>query len=163
MTNFNSSKVEELHNLLKNKVEKFRISEIKPDETEIMKFCDLIGENNSIFLDDSPAIKAGFEGKLVHPGYLMSLTNPIVQLILIKEGADLFSNLAKAFIHVGSEVEFFKPLLMNKKYKIKVDLSEPIEKKGKKGVYCSIIFKFSVLDENNDIYAIDNHICFFRF
>jgi len=163
MIDFNSSKVEEFYDLLKKKVEKLRISEIKPNETEIMKFCNLIGENNLIFIDKSAAIKAGFESKLVHPGYLLSLTNPIVQLILIKEGAELFLNLAKAFIHVGSEVEFYKPLLMDKKYKIKVDLSEPIEKKGKKGVYCSIIFKFLVLDENNDIYAIDNHICFFRF
>ncbi|MFW9898403.1 MAG: hypothetical protein ACFFDO_04000 [Candidatus Thorarchaeota archaeon] len=162
MTNISSSKIEELNGRLKKNMEEIGITEIKPNEMEILKYCELIEDNNLIFRDDSTAIKAGFEGKIIHPGYLMSLTNPLVQQILTKNGPDLFSNLVKAFIHVGSEVDFFKPLLMNKKYKIKAELSEPIEKKGKKRVYCSITFKFSVLDENDDIYAIDNHICFFR-
>ncbi|MFX0186908.1 MAG: hypothetical protein ACFE8A_04130 [Candidatus Hodarchaeota archaeon] len=162
MTNISSSKIEELNMRLKKNMEDIGITEIDQDEMEIVKYCELIEDNNLIFRDDSTAIKAGFESKIIHPGYLMSLTNPLVQQILTKSGPDLFSNLVKAFIHVGSEVEFFMPLLMNKKYTIKVELSEPIEKKGKKGVYCSITFKFSVLDENNNIYAIDNHICFFR-
>jgi len=142
-------KVERLNYLLQRNIEEIGITEIKPDEVEIGKFCELIEDTN-------------FEGKIVHPGYIMSFTNPIVQQILTKGGPELFSGLVKAFIHVGSEVEYIKPILINKNYKLKVGLSEPVEKSGKKGSFCCISFIFSVLDENNDICVIDNHNCFYK-
>ena len=142
-------KVERLNYLLQRNIEEIGITEIKPDEVEIRKFCEVIEDTD-------------FEGKIVHPGYIMSLTNPIVQQILTKGGPELFSGLVKAFIHVGSEVEYFKPMIMQKKYKIKVALSEPIEKTGKKGSFCCISFIFSVYDEDNELYTRDNHICFYK-
>ncbi len=162
MTSISPSKMEELHRRLNKNIEEIGITEINPDENEIIKYCELIEENNLIFKDDSAAKNVGFEGKIIHPGYMMSLTIPIVQQILTKGGPELFKGLIKAFIHVGSEVEYIKPMVINKMYKIKTELSEPVEKSGKKGSYCSISFIFSVLDENNEIHAIDNHICFYR-
>ena len=162
MAENNRSKAEELNRKLKKNVEEIGMYEFIPDDKEIIKFCDLIGDDNLIYLDNIAAEKAGFEGKVIPPSYMTTLTNPLVQLILTRDGPHLFSKLVKAFIHVGSEIEFFKPMTMNKKYKIKTELSEPIKKSGKKGVFYNIIFKFSVLDENNIICAVDNHDCFFK-
>ena len=53
-------------------------------------------------------------------------------------------------------------MLLNKKYKVKIDLTEPVKKTGKKGTYYSVVFKTSVLDENDTIYAIDNHEFFIK-
>jgi len=162
MTGIIQSKIEELHRRLNENIEEIGITEIKIDENEIIKYCELIKENNLIFKDDKVAINAGFEGKIIHPSYITSLTNPIVQQIIIKGGPELYSSLIKAYIHVGSEVEYKKPMVMNKKYKIKTELSESVEKTGKKGSFCSNSFTFSVMDENNDVYAIENHISFYK-
>ena len=154
MKNIDPSKIKELHNRLKKNIKEIGSTIIDPKEREIVKFSELINDNNLVFSDDS--------AKIIPLSYMMSLTNPVVQQILTHGGPELFSGLIKAFIHVGSEVEYIKPMLMNKKYKLRTELSEPVEKSGEKGSYCSISFIFSVLDENNDIHAIDNHICFYK-
>ena len=162
MTEASTSKVEELKRFLKKNIEEIGTYEFQPDEDEITKFCELIGDNNLIYLNDKVAIEAGFEGKIIPASYITSLTNPMVQLILTKDGPQLFSRLVKAFIHVGSEIELLKPMIMNKKHRINVELSEPIKKSGKKGVYYNIMIKLAVLDEYNTTCVIDNHDCFFK-
>ena len=63
----------------------------------------------------------------------------------------------------SSEVEFFKPMPLENKYKIKIETTEPVEKKGKLGTYYSVIFNTSVLDETGeDLYALEKHDFFFK-
>ncbi|MBD3229399.1 MAG: hypothetical protein GF329_14535 [Candidatus Lokiarchaeota archaeon] len=138
------------------------IRELIINEKEIIKFCELINDNNEIYYNNSEAKKSGFEGKLVPPGYIMNLTNPYIQKIFIKGGAEFFPGLIKGVIHVGSKIKYFKPMIMDKKFKIKIENSEPVEKSGEKGSYYSVIIKLSILDQEDTVYAIDNHEFFFK-
>ena len=154
--------IRDFHKTLLNIIDDFGLKEININENEIAEFCNLINDNNLIYLDDDSANEAGLEGKILPPGYFMNLTTKFIYEIFIKGGPDLFaSKIIKGLIHTKSDVEFFKPILMNKKYKIKIELSEPIKKEGAKGTYYSIIFQISLLDNEFNVYAVDNHDFFF--
>jgi len=147
---------------IKEVVREMGTQEIELDEREINKFCELIEDNNSIYLDDALAIKTGYKGRLIPPGYFMSITNRAISQFFIIIGPEFYQKFATGVIHTSSEVEFYSPMLLNKKYKVKIDLTEPVKKTGKKGTYYSVVFKTSVLDENDTIYAIDNHEFFIK-
>ncbi len=147
---------------IKEVVKEMGTQEIELDEREINKFCELIDDNNSIYLDDAVAIKTGYKGRLIPPGYFLSITNRAISQFFIIIGPEFYQKFATGVIHTSSEVEFYSPMLLNKKYKVKIDLTEPVKKTGKKGTYYSIVFKTSVLEENNIIYGIDNHEFFIK-
>jgi acyl dehydratase len=154
--------VEKFKIRIKEVIKELGIQDLEPNEGEIIKFCKLINDDNPIYQDDSAAIKAGYKGKLIPPGYLMSITNRSISQFFIIIGPEFYQKLATGVIHVYSEVEFFNPMLLNRKYKVKIDLTEPVEKSGNKGSYYSVIFKVSVLDDDDITYAIDNHEFFFK-
>lgn len=147
---------------IKEVVREMGTQEIDIDEREINKFCELIDDNNSIYLDDAVAIKTGYKGRLIPPGYFMSITNRAISQFFIIIGPEFYQKFATGVIHTSSEVEFYCPMLLNKKYKVKIDLTEPVKKTGKKGTYYSVVFKTFILDENDTIYAIDNHEFFIK-
>ena len=145
------SLAKELHMELKKAEQEIGIREVDPIEEEIKKFCEIIEDNNSIY----------FIKMIFPPGYIMNLTNRVIQEVFIKIGPFFISKI-KGVIHVGSEVNILKVMSMKQNYKIKIETSEPVEKMGKKGKYYSIIFKTSILDKNNDVCVIDNHDFFFK-
>lgn len=162
MKNDIESVIRDFHKTLLNTIDDFGLKEINIEENEIKEFCNLINDNNLIYFDDNRANEAGLDGKILPPGYFMNLTTKFIYEIFVKGGPDLFaSKVVKGLIHMKSDVEFFKSILMNKKYKIKIELSEPIKKEGTKGTYFSIIFKISLLDNEFNVYATDNHDFFF--
>ena len=149
-----SSMAEELHHALKKVEEEIGFEEIAPIEKEIQKFCEIIDDNNPAYFTEG----------IFPPGYVMNLTNRVIQKVFIKIGP-LFmgkNSKIKGLIHVGSVVEFLKPMPLNKKYKIKIETSEPKEKTGKKGTYYAVVFKTIIVDENDAIYALDYHDFFFK-
>jgi len=154
--------VDKFKTRIKEVIGEMGTQEIDIDEREINKFCELIDDNNSIYLDDAVAIKTGYKGRLIPPGYFMSITNRAISQFFIIIGPEFYQKFATGVIHTSSEVEFYSPMLLNKKYKVKIDLTEPVKKTGKKGTYYSIVFKTSILDENDTIYAIDNHEFFIK-
>ena len=126
--------IKDFHKTLLNVINDFGLKEININENEITEFCNLINDNNLIYLDDNTANKSGLDGKILPPGYFMNLTTKFIYEIFVKGGPDLFSNkIVKGLIHMNSSVEFFKPILMNNKYKIKIELSDPMKKEGTKG------------------------------
>ena len=147
----NLSLVEDLLVALKKAEKEIGIIEIEPIEEEIKKFCLIIDDNNPIY----------FTKSIFPPGYIMNLTNRVIQEVFINIGPAFISKI-RGIIHVGSEVKFMKVMSMEQNYKIKIETSEPIEKKGKKGSYYSIIFKTSILDQKDEVCAIDDHDFFFK-
>lgn len=146
-----NSLINDLHLALKQAEKDIGIIEIEPLEDEIKKLCEIIEDNNKIY----------FEKSLFPPGYIMNLTNRVIQDVFFKIGP-LFISKIKGLIHVGSEVKYLKLMSLKHSYKIKLEFSRPIEKRGKEGIYYSIIFKTSILDGNNDVCAIDDHDFFFK-
>jgi len=142
---------DELHETLKNVEKKVGIEEVQPDRKEIEKFCDIIGDTNPIYVEKG----------IFPPGYIMNLTNRVIQKIFIEIGP-LFISKIRGLIHVGSKVEFLKPMPLDISYTIKIETSKPKEKTGKKGTYYSSIFKTTIFDKDNDVHAIDHHEFFFK-
>ncbi len=151
MSNTLSSVVKELDDALKNATDEIGLAEIEPLEKELIKFCELIDDNNPEY----------FKGDVFPPGYLMNLTNRVIQKVFIKIGP-LFVSKVRGLIHVNSDVEFLKPMSMNEKYKVKIETTEPVEKKGKMGVYYDVIFKTKIFNEKDELCAVDNHDFFFK-
>jgi hypothetical protein len=146
-----SSLANDLHETLKNVENDVGTEKIQPDRKEIEKFCSIIGDSNTLY----------FEKGLFPPGYIMNLTNRVIQKFFIEIGP-MFISKIRGLIHVGSKVEFRKPMSFDKSYVIKVETSEPVEKKGKQGTYYSIIFKTVITDEDDEIHAVDLHDFFFK-
>lgn len=151
MSDTTSSVVKELDEALKNATAEIGLDEIEPLEKELLKFCELIDDNNPAY----------FKGDVFPPGYLMNLTNRVIQKVFIKIGP-LFISKIRGLIHVNSDVEFLKPMSMNEKYKVQIETTEPIEKKGKMGTYFDVIFKTKILDRRDELCAVDNHDFFFK-
>jgi hypothetical protein len=163
MSDEDSLKLEKFNERINEILEELGISEVYIDEKEIKKFCDLIQDDNLLYHSKLAAQERGYGDKLVPPGYMMNLTNPVTQEIFIKGGPDFFPGLIKGVIHVGSVVSYYKPMLVNNKYYIKIEITNPvILKRGSKGDYYSIIFGLSILDEDESVYAVDNHEFFFK-
>jgi len=141
----------ELNEALKKAETKIGIEDIEPIEAEIKTFCEIIDDINPIYLKQ----------KVFPPGYIMNLTNRVIQKVFIEIGP-LFISRIRGLIHVGSEVDFFRPMPLKKKYKIKIETSIPVEKKGKMGNYYSVIFKTLIFDEDENLYAVDHHNFFFK-
>jgi len=154
--------VEKFKTRIKEVIREIGTQEIEIDEREITKFCELIGDDNSIYLDDTAAIRAGFKGKIIPLGYLMNISNRSISQFIIIIGPEFYQKLLTGVIHTSSEVEFIRSMPLKKKYKVKIDLTEPVKKSSEKGIYYSVVFKTSFLDENDIIYALDNHEFFFK-
>jgi len=75
---------------IKEVVREMGTQEIELDEREINKFCELIEDNNSIYLDDALAIKTGYKGRLIPPGYFMSITNRAISQFFIIIGPEFY-------------------------------------------------------------------------
>ena len=150
MTDTASPILKELNDALKNATNEIGLDEIKPVKKELIKFCELIDDNNPDY----------FKGDIFPPGYVMNLTNRVIQKVFLKI-VPMFINKIKGLIHVNSEVEFLRPMSMNKKYKVKIETTEPVKKTGKKGVYYEVIFKTSIFDDE-DLCATDDHNFFFK-
>ncbi|TFF96224.1 MAG: hypothetical protein EU544_01095 [Promethearchaeota archaeon] len=140
---------EELHSTLK-KVEKKQGTEIvRLKDKEVRKFCELIHDT-------------GYDGKFIPPGYIMNLTNRVIQKIFLEIGP-LFISKIRGLIHVNSKVEFHEVMPLDKEYKISIETSKPLKKEGKKGTYYSIIFTTKVWDTNGSkLFAVDHHDFFFK-
>ena len=67
---------EELHEKLKIVEKEIGIREIEPFEEEIKEFCDIIDDNNPLY----------FKKSIFPPGYIMNLTNRVIQEVFIKIG-----------------------------------------------------------------------------
>jgi len=135
--------------------------EVKSSESEIQAFCEIIDDRNLLYFNDSIASELGLEGKIIPLGYLMSLTNKFIQDIFIKFGPLLFDKI-KGVVHVFSEVEYLRPLLIGKKYLIKIKFDRPVKKVGRKGTSFNVNFKTSIIDINGIVHAVDNHYFFFK-
>ncbi len=153
--------IQELSDTLKKVEKEVGIETVLLKEKEVSSFCELIGDANPLYFSDESAKDAGFESKIIPPGYVMNLTNRVIQKIFIKIGP-LFISKIKGLIHASSDVRFFKIMMLNKKYKIVIETENATEKSGAKGQYYSIVFKSSVLDENNELCAVDFHNFFFK-
>ena len=151
MTDNITSIVKELDMALKKATNEIGLDVIEPIEKELIKFCELIEDNKDYYLKED----------IFPPGYLMNLTNRVIQKVFIKIGP-MFISKIRGLIHVNSEVEFLKPMLMNEKYKVRINTTEPIEKKGKMGTYYEVIFKTSILNYKTELCAVDNHNFFFK-
>ena len=140
---------EELHQTLKKVEKEVGLEPVKIDRKEIIKFNELIDDKTSFDI-------------LIPPGYVMNVTNRVIQQVFIKIGP-LFISKIRGLIHVNSEVEFYKPMPIENKYRIKIETTVPIEKTGKMGTYYSVIFNTSIFDEKGeDRYALDKHEFFFK-
>ncbi|MHA1232726.1 MAG: hypothetical protein ACTSPQ_19005, partial [Candidatus Helarchaeota archaeon] len=105
----------------------------------------------------------GFDGPVIPPSYIMNITNPVMQILFIRIGQDFFQGLVKGVIHVSSIVNYYGPMLLNKRYKIKVEATNPVLRMGTKGKYYSVIIKLSILSEDMKYtYATDDHEFFFK-
>ena len=163
MNDEDSLKLEKFNERINEILIEIGTSEVYIGEKVIKKFCDLIGDDNLLYHSELAAQENGYKGKLIPPGYMMNLTYPIIQEIFIIGGPDFFPGLIKGIIHVGSVVSFYKPIPLNNKYYIKIEITNPvILKRGKRGDYYSIIFGVSVLDEHKSVCAVDNHEFFFK-
>jgi len=151
MSKYSVSLANALYKELKKAEKEVGIKEIEPIKEEIKKFCDIIDDSNPIY----------FEKSIFPPGYIMNLTNRVIQDVFIKIGPAFISKI-KGVIHISSEVKLLKVMSLDQIYKISIETSRPIEKTGKKGNYYSVIFKTSILDDNDNICAIDNHEFFFK-
>ena len=107
--------------------------EVKSSESEIQAFCEIIDDRNPLYFNDSIASELGLEGKIIPLGYLMSLTN-----------------------------KYLRPLLIGKKYLIKIKFDRPVKKVGRKGTSFNVNFKTSIIDINGIVHAVDNHYFFFK-
>ena len=139
----------------------FRQKKVNINEGEIQTFCEIIDDRNPLYFNNSVASQLGLEGKIIPPGYLMSLTNKFIQDIFIKFGPLLFDKI-KGVVHVFSEVEYLRPLLIGKKYLIKIKFDRPVKKVGRKGTSFNVNFKTSIIDFNGIVHAVDNHYFFFK-
>ncbi len=153
--------IQELSDTLKKVEKEVGIETVLLKEKEVYSFCELIGDANPLYFNDESAKKAGFDGKIIPPGYIMNLTNRVIQKIFIKIGP-LFISKIRGLIHASSDVQYFKIMALNKKYKVVIETENPNEKTGAKGTYYSIIFKSSVFDENDELCAVDYHNFFFK-
>ena len=151
MDNTTENIAQELYETLKRAEKEVGIKEIQPNEKEIKNFCKLIDDLNPLY----------FENHTFPPGYIMNLANIVLTPIILKT-VPLLQSKISGYIHVNSEVEYRKIMPMNEIYKIKIISSEPVEKKGKKVKYLSVIFKTTITDKHDEIYATDNHHFFFR-
>jgi len=142
---------DDLYDELKRVEREIGIKEIEPIKEEIKKFCEIIDDKNPIY----------FEKSIFPPGYIMNLTNRVIQEVFIKIGPHFFSKI-KGVIHISSKVKLVKVMSLDQNYKVTIQTSTPIEKTGKKGKYYSIIFKTLIMDKKDDICAIDNHEFFFK-
>lgn len=161
MNSSSATLVKELHESLKKAENELGIVIVEPDLKEIGKFCEIINEDSSIYFNESNVGEIDSSSMVMPPGYVMNLTNRVIQKIFIKIGP-MFISKIRGLIHVSSEVEFFKPLQMGNKYGISIETSKPIEKVGKKGTYYSVIFKTTIKDENSELCALDDHNFFFK-
>ena len=151
MSEFSVSLAKELQVKLKEVEKEIGTKEIAPIKEEIRKFCEIIDDNNPIY----------FEKSIFPPGYIMNLTNRVIQDVFIKIGPAFISKI-RGVIHISSEVKLMEVMSLDQKYKISIETSTPIEKTGKKGNYYSVIFKTSIMNENDNVCAIDNHEFFFK-
>lgn len=135
---------------------------VTPKPKKIMKFCQLVGDTNPLYYSDNLESFSQDQKHIIPPGYLMNLTNQVIQKIFLEIGPLFISNI-KGLIHVKSEVEFLHPIYIGHPYKIVIKTHNPIEKKGERGKYYSIIFETRVIEpETMDICAIDYHDFFFK-
>lgn len=140
---------EELHETLKQVEKDVGAETVLLKDKEVRTFCQLINDDN-------------YDGKHVPPGYVMNLTNRVIQKIFIQIGP-LFISKIKGLIHVSSKVEFFNLLLLEKTYLVVINTSQPVKKVGKNGTYYSIIFTTRVMDDAKEkTFAIDEHEFFFK-
>ena len=141
----------ELEIVLKKAEGQIGIQKIDSIEEEIKNFCEIVGDNNAIYFDQD----------IFPPGYIMNLTNRVVQQIFMIIGPKFIAKV-KGVIHVSSEVKLLEPMPLKIKYFVKINTSQPEKKEGKKGDYYSVTFKTTIYDEKNKTYAIDNHVFFFK-
>ncbi len=156
------SKLTKFTSIINEIITNMGMVDVVPNEKEIKKFLTYIDDNNLLYNDKDYAIQAGFSDKLVPLEYIMNLTCPVTQEIFIKGGPELLPGIIKGVIHVGSILEFIKPIVVNHSYKIKIKVDNPVKKTGSKGNYYSVVFKLYILNENEKICAIDNHEFFFK-
>ena len=151
MSEAEASLVKEIDAALNEATETIGFQEIKPIQKELIKFCKLIGDENPLY----------FENDVFPPGYLMNLTNRVIQKIFIQIGP-LFIDKIRGLIHVNSEVAFLRPMTMNQSYHVKIETTEPVKKEGKMGIYYEVIFQTSIFNGKHELCATDNHDFFFK-
>ena len=153
--------VQELHHALKVAESEYDLELMKIRDNEIEQFCELIADSNPLYLDANIARKLGFDGKLIPPGYIMSLTTQQIYKMFIEIGP-MFISKIKGIIHVKSEVIYNKPILRTIPYRISIETSIPKKKTGSKGNYYEVVFRTAVLDDFDETCVIDNHVFFLK-
>ena len=161
MNNTEELLVQELHHALKEAELEYDLELMKIKDNEIEQFCELIADSNPLYSDTNIARKLGFNGKLIPPGYILSLTTQQIYKMFIKIGP-MFISKIKGIIHVKSEVIYNKPMLRTIPYRVSIKTSVPKKKTGSKGHYYEVVFRTAVLDEFNETCVIDNHVFFFK-
>ena len=161
MNESESTLEQSLHLALQEAESEFDFAPLDVKEKEIETFCSIINDFNPVYHDSEAAKLSGFKGKIIPPGYIMSLATQIIYKIFIKIGP-LFASKIRGVIHVSSEVEYFKPMPIENTYKISIKTSVPKKKEGSKGNYYKIFFKTFVYDDIKEITAIDNHLFFLK-
>lgn len=141
----------EIHLELKKAEEEIGTIEINPIGEEIRKFCQIIDDENPIYLQEG----------IFPPGYIMNLNNRVIQEVFIRI-LPLFASRIRGIIHAGSEVEFIREMSLKNMYRIRIETSVPVKKNGKMGEYYTIMFKTIMSDEMDEVCAIDHHNFFFR-
>lgn len=151
---------------LKEKI-KEGVSRIAPIRSQIRpktlkKFCDIIEESNPIYFDPQAAQAAGYEKIPVPESYFLTFLAPISQQFFTTGVGRLLKTYIKGIIHSYSEIKFFKQLFCETMYTQTFEMSEITHKKGKMGEYIVATFPLKVVDDKENLVAIDTHVFFLR-
>ena len=128
---------------------------------KVRKFCEIVEETNSIYLNLDKAKKNGHIGIPIPESYLLSLVSPITHNFFTGIGKYMGSTF-KGIIHSSSKIEFLQPLYCDLPYIMEMELRDLSHKRGKLGEYYVAEYLISIKNEKKEQCYTDYHYFFIK-
>ena len=125
-------------------------------------FCEIIQEASPIYLNLEEARKAGFEKVPLPESYLLTLITPLSHELFTTGIGHLLGSIIRGIIHTSSVIEFHGPMYCDTPYRLRLEFSDLVRKKGKMGEYFVGTFPHTVFDARDERVAVDRHVFFMR-
>ena len=105
---------------------------------QIRKYCEVVGETNSLYTDDGAA-KEGRFGEIIAPTGLL-------QTMHLAQGLDAKVEFGNTGFHAGQRMEFFEPIRVGDIVTARAQVKEVYEKTGRSG---SMVFTVTLVTYRN--------------
>jgi acyl dehydratase len=127
--------------------------ETEPQEVtgeDIRKFCESIGDNNPLFIDEAAASQGPYGGIVAPPSFAVSFRN----------GRHFFNfvpRFGSTGFDAGKDVEFVAPIRPGDQIRLASHVKEIYEKTGRSGSMVFVVIRSTLRNQKDEVVAHIDH------